>query len=265
LPLCHPLIIDAVRVACDLDQEKMRVVVRCEVISQGRTGVEMEALTAVSAALLCIYDLTKGLNKGATISGIMLEQKEGGKSGTWRNPTLSQAVKPDRAMQAQKVGELQGIRSAVLTVSDSCARGQNIDESGKLLSDFIKKESAELVGAQVIPDDIEKIRSVVEGFTKAHELDLLLITGGTGIGPRDVTPDAVKPLWSKLLPGFGELFRRRGAQSTPHAWISRAEAGIIGKTIVVLLPGSPSGVRDGIAILSDKLPHMLKMIRGDGH
>jgi cyclic pyranopterin monophosphate synthase len=255
LPLCHPLMLDAVQVGCEIDVEKCTVIVTCEVSAHARTGVEMEALSGVSASLLCIYDLTKGLDKGAIISGIILEHKEGGKSGTWnRNIDQNDTEK-----------KLEGLNVAVLTVSDSSYKGDMQDISGEKLVHYLQNQGGAICGKHIIPDDIEAIRKKVEEYALKDKLDLVMITGGTGLGPRDVTPEAILPLWTKTLPGFGEIFRNRGILNTPNAWLSRAEAGLIENTFVVLLPGSPLAVNDGIDLLDKNLSHIISIIRGGGH
>jgi len=255
LPLCHPIGLDSVQVQCELDLSANRVLVSCMVTTHGRTGVEMEAMLGASGALLCIYDLTKGLDKGASISGIRLEYKEGGKSGRWTRDNAESGVQ----------SKLQGLRSAVMTVSDRSSRGEQQDESGPILADFLRKSGAEIVAAKIVPDETVQIQQLLNDLTVKEKLDLVLITGGTGIGPRDLTPEALEPLWTRLLPGFGELFRSRGALSTPNAWLSRTTAGVIGTTLVVLLPGNPTAVRDGISILDEALAHAIQTIRGGGH
>ncbi len=264
LPLCHPLILDAVQLHGQVDRDRNRVLIRCEVSSQGRTGVEMEALSGVSAALLCVYDLTKGLDKGAVISGILLEHKEGGKSGSWDHPDFSPpTVAGSPPPESRK--ELHGLRAAVMTVSDRCYRRESTDQSGALLAAYLTDHGAELCGTALVPDDVQTIRKQVGDLVRDRQLDILLVTGGTGLGPRDVTPEAFQPLWSRNLSGFGELFRNRGLRNTPRAWLSRAEAGLIDKTLAVLLPGSPSGVRDGLDLLDGMIPHMILMVRGGKH
>lgn len=258
LPLCHPLSLDGIQLECELDATSDRVTVRCEVSTHGRTGVEMEALCGVSAALLCVYDLTKSLDKGAIISGIRLEEKMGGKSGHWL------LVKQSSASPATDPG-LKGVRAAVITASDRCSRGESQDVSGKLLAYYLSENGAEVVSAEILPDDVERLRKSVRNMAEKEGIDLVLMTGGTGIGPRDVTFEAIEPLWAKRLPGFGELFRSRGLLNTERAWLSRAEAGLVNKTLVALLPGSPSAVRDGLSVLDGMIPHMLSMVRGGGH
>lgn len=267
LPLCHPLNIDAADVQLTVERSVRRIRVVCTVRTHGRTGVEMEALCGVSAALLCIYDLTKGLDKGAVISGIQLDYKAGGKSGIWRR---SESAPIDEANEHideanEHTKSIAGVRCAVLTVSDRCFNGTATDISGGLIARYLTDGGAEVVRTELLPDEADQIRSCIEYFSREERLDLVLVTGGTGLGPRDVTPDAIMSLWSKTLPGFGETFRSRGGFSTPRAWLSRAEAGLVENTLVVLLPGSPSGVKDGLSILDETLSHMLGMIRGESH
>lgn len=257
LPLCHPLLIDSVHLNCELDGAAMRVKVLAEVRSHGKTGVEMEALTAASAALLCIYDLTKALDKGAVISEIKLESKSGGKSGKWQ--------RGQESSRAEGRGDLAGLKAAVLTVSDRCSRGETEDKSGELLAQYLEGQGATLSARKVLADDVEAIRATIEEFSSRLSLDVVLVSGGTGVGPRDLTPEALSPLWTRVLPGFGEAFRSLGMQNTPRAWLSRAEAGVVGKTFVVLLPGSPAGVADGLKVLSSMTGHIVAMIRGGGH
>lgn len=245
LPLCHPLPLDAVRVRCELAGEE-EIQVSCEVITTAKTGVEMEALTGVSAALLCIYDLTKGVDPALSISGIFLRVKEGGKSGRPPSP-------------------LQGLRCAVLTVSDRCSRGEADDESGAAIVDFCEGSGAEVVTRSLVPDEKTAIQTAIRRFTTEISVDLVLATGGTGLGPRDITPDALRELWTKPVPGIGELLRERGSQHTPMSWLSRSEAGLVGKTLVILLPGSPKAVSEGLEALRDLLPHAVQIARGADH
>lgn len=259
LPLCHPLNIDKIKVLSEIDPDKNQVHISCEVSTHGKTGVEMEALHGTTAALLCIYDLTKGLDKAAAISSIFLDQKEGGKSGMWHHPEYSTKVLHDCPKQ------LEGLRAAVLTVSDRCSRGESDDVSGEHLAQYLIEQGATLGYRQCVPDEVETIRATIQSCVNEGEPHLILITGGTGIGPRDVTPEALSTMWTKHLPGFGEQFRRYGQLHTPRALISRAEAGLIGNTLTILLPGSPSGVKDGLTVIHELIPHMISMIQGGKH
>lgn len=258
LPLCHPLTLDKVKVSLEVNEQSCEVFVSCEVITHGKTGVEMEALTGVTGALLCIYDLTKGIDKAGSIKNIYLEHKEGGKSGDWWHPEFCTATATNSA-------RLRGIKASILTVSDSISKGKGEDLSGSIIESYLRKNEADLSSKRCIPDDVDLIREAVRLSVSKENVDILVITGGTGIGPRDVTPDALSALWSKKLPGFGEMFRNIGQVSTPRAWLSRAEAGVIEDSLVFLLPGSPSGVRDGVSLIHSHIEHMLSMIRGERH
>ena len=259
LPLCHPLPLDSLRVRCAV-VEPDAIRVECEAIATAKTGVEMEALAGVQGALLAIYDLVKGVDAALAISDVFLRTKEGGKSGSWTHPRLAAgapAAAPDVAPT------LRGVRVAVLTVSDRCARG-DADESGPAVASFVLARAGELAGQEVVADDRGQIQSAIRSLI-AKGSDLVLATGGTGLGPRDVTPAALAELWTKRVPGFGERLRESGARHTPLSWLSRSEAGLVGETLVILLPGSPKAVREGLAAIEALIPHALHVARGGGH
>jgi molybdenum cofactor biosynthesis protein MoaC len=261
LPLCHPLQLDAVRVACAVDTEKGVVSVRCEAICSGKTGVEMEALTGASAALLSIYDLTKGIDPALEISDVRLRVKEGGKSGRWVHPNVGDEAAPAPATAGAAPAPLAGMNAAALTVSDRCSRGEAEDASGPLLEGFLRERGAALVGVSVVPDEVPAIQAAVRAAVE-RGADLVISSGGTGLGPRDVTPEALRPLFTREVPGVGELLRATGAASTRMSWLSRSVAGLVGTCLVVALPGSPRAVRDGLATLEPLLGHAVEMIRG---
>jgi cyclic pyranopterin monophosphate synthase len=268
LPLCHHLQLDAVRVACAVDAEKGVVSVRCEAICSGKTGVEMEALTGASAALLSIYDLTKGVDPALEISAVRLRVKEGGKSGRWVHPNVQDepadpgaSRSPSPQVSAAEPRALAGLSAAVLTISDRCSRGEAEDASGPLLARFFRDRGADLLAPVVVPDDVPAIQAAIRGAIE-RGADLLVSSGGTGLGPRDVTPEALRPLLDREVPGIGELLRASGAASTKMSWLSRSVAGLVGSCLVVALPGSPRAVTDGLAVLEPLLSHGVAMIRG---
>ncbi|MCM2279947.1 MAG: bifunctional molybdenum cofactor biosynthesis protein MoaC/MoaB [Oligoflexia bacterium] len=259
LPLCHPLALDSVRVRCVLEEATHSVLVTCETIATAKTGVEMEALTGASAALLSIYDLTKIVDPALVISDIRLNVKEGGKSGLWVHPEAGEPEPSERAKA------LAGVRAGVITVSDRCSRGEAEDRSGPALASHLEALGAE-VGAQLlVPDEIPAIQAAVQRLAVGERLGLVVTTGGTGLGPRDLTPEALVPLFTKRIPGLGEALRVRGAELTPMSWLSRSDAGLVGETLVVLLPGSPKAVAEGMAEIGSLLAHAIAIAGGGRH
>jgi molybdenum cofactor synthesis domain-containing protein len=152
----------------------------------------------------------------------------------------------------------------VLTVSDGVARGEREDESGSLLEELLVAEGYE-VARRVVADERSEIAEAIEELTDEHAL--VLTSGGTGVAPRDVTPEATASVLERQVPGLAEALRADAATRTPHGLLSRGVAGIRGRSLVVNLPGSPGGCRDGFAVLRPALPHALRLLAGEqgGH
>ncbi len=263
LPLCHPLPIEAVQVKCELEPEAQAVRVRCEVTTSAKTGVEMEALVGVQAALLCIYDLSKGTDPVLRIGDVALLEKEGGKSGFWQHPQQTTRLMKER----QKAPEtyLNGFRVTIVTISDSCYEGSADDTSGSWLVERCEASGAMISKQYLVPDEVDSIRQVVMEAVETHRSDLIVTTGGTGLSPRDITPEALKGIWDREVPGFGELLRSSGARHTPRAFLSRSGAGMIGSSLVIMLPGSLKAVKEGLEALLPLLPHAFHVTRGGRH
>jgi len=154
-------------------------------------------------------------------------------------------------------------RVALLTLSDKGARGEREDVSGEVLREMILSLPAEVVFQEILPDELPMIEGVLRRLSDGGEADLILTTGGTGVSPRDVTPDATARVLDRELPGMAEAMRAASLKKTPHAMISRALCGIRKETLIVNLPGSPRGVRENLAVLLPALPHALDKIGGD--
>lgn len=153
-------------------------------------------------------------------------------------------------------------RTAVITISDRCARGQAQDRSGPAIIEMLPDLEAALVHREIVPDEIEKIRGLAQSWI--NRCDLIISTGGTGVAPRDVTPEALAPLIERPLPGFGEIIRVKGFERTPTSIVSRAGGGVAGRTLLVWLPGSPRAVRESIEWLSPAIRHVCQFLRGEG-
>jgi molybdenum cofactor biosynthesis protein MoaC len=261
LPLCHPLALDAVRVRCEVEDSgaKPGVKVTCEVSCYGKTGVEMEALSGVNAALLCLYDLTKNIDPVLEIGDIFLRTKTGGKTGNWVNPRLREAQITNPATG------YEGLRFSVITTSDRSSRGETEDISGVVIKDILVALGGQFTEKAVVPDEINKIKERVIYDIKELRVPLIVITGGTGAGPRDVTPEALITLPARLLSGVGELMRKEGANITAKAWLSRTGAYVFDGTLILSLPGSPKAVKENLQIVQNLIPHLLKMVKGEGH
>jgi molybdenum cofactor synthesis domain-containing protein len=157
------------------------------------------------------------------------------------------------------------ITVAILTVSDSCSQGEREDISGRTIEETLPRDQFDTVARGIVPDDRDEITAELVTLADIAGVDLVLTTGGTGFGPRDVTPDATASVCDRMVPGLGELMRLEGFRRTPNAVLSRAVAGIRGHTLVINLPGSPRAVRECLEIILEVLPHAVEMLRGGGH
>lgn len=157
------------------------------------------------------------------------------------------------------------IKTAILTVSDTCSQGKRADVSGRTIAEMLMGGEFEVCEKKIVPDDLETIAVELRRLSDQVSVDLVLTTGGTGLGPRDVTPEATASVCRRMAPGFGEIMRAEGLKKTPNAILSRGTAGVCSRTLIVNLPGSPKAVRESLEIILDVLPHAVKMMLGGEH
>lgn len=237
IPDCHPLPIE--HAECTFAVGEQEVIVTMRVRTIYRTGVEVEAMHGASVAALTIYDMLKPIDKGVAITGIKLVEKKGGKSD-WK----------DRFDAP--------VNAAVLVISDSVASGKKEDKAGAAIVDRLSSLGVELGAQAIVADEPEAIAAQVKDWA-ALGLDLILTTGGTGLSPRDRTPEAIAPILDREVPGIMEAARSYGQERMPWAMMSRGVAGMIGRTLVITLPGSTRGAQETMDALFPFVLHVIKV------
>jgi molybdopterin adenylyltransferase len=157
------------------------------------------------------------------------------------------------------------MRIAVITVSDSVSRNERHDATGPALAALATENGWRVLSRHVVADDEEPLRKLLASLADRDELDVILTAGGTGLGPRDSTPEATAAVCSKLVPGLGELMRQEGRESNEQATLTRATAGVRGRTLIVNLPGSPRGAVESLQVIAALLPHAVEVLHGARH
>ncbi|MFN3480588.1 MAG: molybdenum cofactor biosynthesis protein B [Thermodesulfovibrionales bacterium] len=153
------------------------------------------------------------------------------------------------------------IRVAILTLSDKGSRGEREDRSGPAIREVLKGIDSDILYYDILPDDKELIKEKLIEYSE--KVDLILTTGGTGLSPRDVTPEATREVIEREIPGIPEIMRIEGMKKTPRAMLSRAVAGVRGRSLIVNLPGSPVAVKENLEVIIDTIPHAIEKIKGD--
>ncbi|HEY6405583.1 MAG TPA: bifunctional molybdenum cofactor biosynthesis protein MoaC/MoaB [Nitrososphaeraceae archaeon] len=245
IPYCHPIPIDDIKVNFVLNDDDLAIVIKVHVKTVWKTGVEMEALTGASVASLTIYDMLKPVDESLSIESLKLIDKQGG------------------IKNLPRFSAPQKLTAAVLVASDS--RGYNEDKSGRFILDKLKENGFEIAEYKVVADDAEKIESSLKKFCDELRVNLVVTTGGTGVGPRDVTPDVTRKVIQKELAGIGETIRSFGQRRVPSSMLSRGTSGVRERTLIINLPGSLKAVSQSLNSLFPGILHIFDMLEGKGH
>jgi molybdenum cofactor biosynthesis protein MoaC len=237
IPDCHPMPVEYTGITFEIEGLTIRVKIIVKTIY--KTGVEVEAMHGASVVALTMYDMLKPIDKGIEIENIRLIKKRGGKSD-FKNLLDEQ------------------LKAAVVVCSDTISAGDKEDKAGKAIIE--KLEAFDILSPEyvIIPDDTDKITATVEGFCKGG-MNLVIVAGGTGLSPRDNTPEALKPLIDKEVPGIMEAARAHGQDRIPYSMLSRGVAGMHKNTLILAIPGSTNGAKETMDALLPGILHIFKV------
>ncbi len=241
IPDCHPLPIEFTSV--EYQVENLSIHIKVTIKTLYKTGVEVEAMHAASVVAITMYDMLKPVDKGIEIENIKLLHKKGGKS-SYKDSS-------------------KGLTAAVIVCSDSISAGQKEDKAGKAIIKKLEDCEVSISEYIIIPDEFDKIQEKTKQFIDANQL--VIFTGGTGLSPRDVTPQALEPLLEQRIPGVEETIRNYGQNRMPYAMLSRSIAGVIGNSIILALPGSTKGAEESMEAVFPALLHAFKILKGAQH
>jgi cyclic pyranopterin phosphate synthase len=243
IPDCHPLPIEHAKITYETTDLQIKILV--DVATIYKTGVEVEAMHGAAVTALTMYDMLKPIDKGIEIASIKLVEKSGGKSDFY-----------DRLNR--------DLKTAVIVCSDTIFKEKKEDRAGKAVISLLEKYQLKNIYYTVIPDEKYDIQSQLTNLVQ-QQYDLLLFVGGTGLSPRDITPESVSELIEREIPGIMEAARQYGQQRTPYAMLSRGVAGYLSQTLVLTLPGSTKGAIETMEALFPALFHIFKVAEGSRH
>lgn len=242
IPDCHPLPVEFTQVSYDVGE--MDILILVEIHTIYKTGVEVEAMHAASVVALTMYDMLKPIDKGISIEHIKLLEKRGGKS--------------------DQKADFSHLKAAVVVCSDTISQGKGEDASGKVIINKLEGFGIQVLEYIVIPDDSDQIQNAAHD-AQAQGIDILIFTGGTGLSPRDITPESLEPILTRRIPGIEEAIRSYGQQRVATAMLSRSIAGTMGKMLVLALPGSTAGASESMDAVFPAILHSFKVLSGERH
>ncbi|WP_278035404.1 bifunctional molybdenum cofactor biosynthesis protein MoaC/MoaB [Flavobacterium nitratireducens] len=242
IPDCHPLPIEYTAVAYEIKDLTIDILFTVKTVY--KTGVEVEAMHGASIVALTMYDMLKPIDKNIEISTIKLVEKKGGKS-SYKN-------------RFRNV-----LKAAVFVCSDSIFAGDKEDRSGKVIVEKLESYGVETTHYEIIPDEVDFIQNRTKKYVEDNQL--VIFTGGTGLSPRDVTPEALEPLLENRIPGIEEAIRNYGQDRMPYAMLSRSVAGTIGDSLVLALPGSVNGAKESMDAVFPHVLHVFHILKGSNH
>lgn len=238
LPDCHPLPIEYTGIEYEIDD--LEIIISVKVKTIYKTGVEVEAMHGASIVALTLYDMLKPIDKNVEIGTIKLQQKKGGKSSFKT--------------------KIEGLSAQVVVCSDSISKGEGEDKAGAVILEKLK-EFGIVPEIKIIPDEPEEIREILQNVDN----ELIIFTGGTGVGPRDLTPQTIEPLLDLRLRGVEEQMRNYGQQRMPYAMLSRSLAGMMNGKLVLGFPGSTKAAAECMDAIFPHVLHVFKVITGKRH
>ncbi|WP_299441229.1 bifunctional molybdenum cofactor biosynthesis protein MoaC/MoaB [uncultured Aquimarina sp.] len=242
IPDCHPLPIEYT--AIDYKINDLEITIEMTVKTIYKTGVEVEAMHGASVVALTMYDMLKPVDKNVEIQQIKLLHKKGGKS------SYKDSGAPFTA--------------GVIVCSDSISAGHKEDKAGKAIIAKLEECGVTINAYTIIPDETDQIQQQVKQLKEADN-DLIIFTGGTGLSPRDVTPEALLPIIERRIPGIEEAIRNYGQDRMPYAMLSRSVAGVIGESVVLALPGSTNGAKESMEAIFPAVLHTFRVLKGAKH
>jgi molybdenum cofactor biosynthesis protein MoaC len=243
LPDCHPLPIEYTGIEYEING--LEITVLCTIKTIYKTGVEVEAMHGASIVALNMYDMLKPIDKGVEIHHIKLLKKKGGKS-SFKNRFRDQ------------------LKATVIVCSDTISKGEKEDKAGKAIIEKLKASNVEIADYIIIPDEKDVIQNKVKHY-ESEGSDLIIFTGGTGLSPRDVTPEALEDIIDRHVPGIEEAIRSYGQNRTPYSMLSRSVAGTLNQTLILALPGSTNGAKESMDAIFPSVLHIFGILKGARH